>query len=225
MGGGGGIPRPPPMPGSGGGGIPPPPPMPGMAGRGPPMPPPLPGMARGPAGLPPPPPLPGMMGRGPPALPPRGPGGIARPPPRPAGPKKPKDKRRKLHWKTIPHARLQKTESIWMETEVATDIQIDLEEFEELWVEKAEKVAAKKKLDEAKKKDVKKEAPKEISLLDGKRAMNTSIAIARIKMSYAETRQAVMNMDETVLSSNVLQSLQEFMPTKEEEKTLLNYNG
>ncbi|CAN0208007.1 unnamed protein product, partial [Ectocarpus fasciculatus] len=59
-----------------------------------------------------------------------------------------------------------------------------------------------------KKKDVKKEAPKEISLLDGKRAMNTSIAIARIKMTYAETRQAVMNMDETVLSSNVLQSLQ-----------------
>ncbi|CAN0494486.1 unnamed protein product, partial [Ectocarpus sp. 8 AP-2014] len=78
---------------------------------------------------------------------------------------------------------------------------------------------------EAKKKDVKKEAPKEISLLDGKRAMNTSIAIARIKMTYAETRQAVMNMDETVLSSNVLQSLQEFMPTTEEEKTLLNYNG
>lgn len=63
-------------------------------------------------------------------------------------------------------------------------------------------------LEEAKKKDVKKEAPKEISLLDGKRAMNTSIAIARIKMTYAETRQAVMNMDETVLSSNVLQSLQ-----------------
>lgn len=38
--------------------------------------------------------------------------------------------------------------------------------------------------------------------------MNTSIAIARIKMAYAETRQAIMNMDESVLSSNVLQSLQ-----------------
>lgn len=55
---------------------------------------------------------------------------------------------------------------------------------------------------------MKKEAPKEICLLDGKRAMNTSIAIARIKMSYAETRQAIMNMEETALSSNVLQSLQ-----------------
>ncbi|CAN0494905.1 unnamed protein product, partial [Hapterophycus canaliculatus] len=64
-------------------------------------------------------------------------------------------------------------------------------------------------LEEAKRKDVKKkEAPKEISLLDGKRAMNTSIAIARIKMTHAETRQAIMNMDETALSSNVLQSLQ-----------------
>lgn len=32
------------------------------------------------------------------------------------------------------------------QSEVSTDIQIDLEEFEELWVEKAEKVAAKKKV-------------------------------------------------------------------------------
>lgn len=30
--------------------------------------------------------------------------------------------------------------------DVSTDITIDLEEFEELWVEKAEKVAAKKKV-------------------------------------------------------------------------------
>ena len=65
-----------------------------------------------------------------------------------------------------------------------------------------------RQLEESKKKDVKKEVPKEICLLDGKRAMNTSIAIARIKMSYAETRQAIMNMEETALSSNVLQSLQ-----------------
>lgn len=55
---------------------------------------------------------------------------------------------------------------------------------------------------------MKKEVPKEISLLDAKRAMNTAIAIARIKMTFAETRQAIMNMDETALSSNVLQSLQ-----------------
>lgn len=55
---------------------------------------------------------------------------------------------------------------------------------------------------------MKKEAPKEIALLDAKRAMNTSIAIARIKMSFADTRTAIMNMDETALSSNVLQSLQ-----------------
>ena len=32
------------------------------------------------------------------------------------------------------------------QSEVSTDIKIDLEEFEELWVEKAEKVAAKKKV-------------------------------------------------------------------------------
>ncbi|CAM9888992.1 unnamed protein product, partial [Laminaria digitata] len=86
-------------------------------------------------------------------------------------------------------------------------------------------VVVAQQLEESKKKDLKKEAPKEISLLDGKRAMNTSIAIARIKMSYAETRQAIMNMEETALSSNVLQSLQEFMPTSDEEKMLLNFNG
>lgn len=37
--------------------------------------------------------------------------------------------------------------------------------------------------------------------------MNTSIAIARIKMTHADTRQAIMNMDETALDSNVVQSL------------------
>ncbi|CAM9203099.1 unnamed protein product, partial [Ascophyllum nodosum] len=237
--GGGGIPAPPPLPGAGGpGGIPPPPPLPGMGrgppmppplpgmGRGPPMPPPLPGMARGPGGLPPPPPLPGMGGvaRGLPPLPPRG---MLRQPPRPGFPKKSKDKRRKLHWKIIPQARLQKAqESIWAAVEESSDIQIDQEEFEQLWVEKAEVVAAKKKAEEAKKKDVKKkEGPKEISLLDAKRAMNTSIAIARIRRTHAETRQAIMDMDETALSSNVVQSLQEFMPTKEEEMMLLNFNG
>lgn len=36
--------------------------------------------------------------------------------------------------------------SLAVQAEVSTDIKIDLEEFEELWVEKAEKVAAKKKV-------------------------------------------------------------------------------
>lgn len=36
--------------------------------------------------------------------------------------------------------------SLAAQAEVSTDIKIDLEEFEELWVEKAEKVAAKKKV-------------------------------------------------------------------------------
>ncbi|CAN0381512.1 unnamed protein product [Ascophyllum nodosum] len=237
--GGGGIPAPPPLPGAGGpGGIPPPPPLPKMGQgppmppplsgmvRDPPMPPPLPGMARGPGGLLPPPPLPGMGGvaRGLPPLPPRG---MLRQPPRPGFPKKSKDKRRKLHWKIIPQARLQKAqESIWAPVEESSDIQIDQEEFEELWVEKAEVVAAKKKAEEAKKKDAKKkEGTKEISLLDVKRAMNTSIAIARIRMTHAETRQAIMGMDETALPSNVVQLLQETMPTKEEEMMLLNFNG
>ena len=63
--------------------------------------------------------------------------------------------------------------------------------------------------EEAKKKDAKKkEGTKEISLLDVKRAMNTSIAIARIRMTHAETRQAIMGMDETALPSNVVQLLQ-----------------
>lgn len=55
---------------------------------------------------------------------------------------------------------------------------------------------------------MKKEAPKEITLLDAKRSMNTAIAIARIKMTHDETRQAIMNIDETALSSSQVQSLQ-----------------
>ncbi|CAN0458464.1 unnamed protein product, partial [Discosporangium mesarthrocarpum] len=62
--------------------------------------------------------------------------------------------------------------------------------------------------EEAKKKEsTKKEVPKLIALLDSKRSMNTSIAIARIKMTHEETKVAIQNMDESKLSTNVLQSL------------------
>ncbi|CAN0160880.1 unnamed protein product, partial [Hapterophycus canaliculatus] len=55
--------------------------------------------------------------------------------------------------------------------------------------------------------------------------MNVSIATARIRMSHAETREAIILMHDEALSPNILQLLQMCMPTKDEENKLLSFNG
>jgi Formin Homology 2 Domain len=65
--------------------------------------------------------------------------------------------------------------------------------------------------------------PTKIALLDGKRAMNTAIAIARVKMSYSEIRDSVLTLRENSLSEEQMTQLLEFMPTADEEKTLKEF--
>ena len=45
------------------------------------------------------------------------------------------------------------------------------------------------------------------TVLDGKRAMNGGIALARVRMEPEEIRVAVLSMDETVLTEDCLESL------------------
>jgi Formin Homology 2 Domain len=65
--------------------------------------------------------------------------------------------------------------------------------------------------------------PTKIALLDGKRAMNTAIAIARVKMSYSEIRDSVLTLREGSLSEEQMTQLLEFMPTADEESTLKEF--
>jgi Formin Homology 2 Domain len=62
-----------------------------------------------------------------------------------------------------------------------------------------------------------------VSLLDSKRAMNTAIAIARVKMSYPEIRDVILTLREGCLTGEQLSQLLEFMPTTEEAETLRGY--
>jgi Formin Homology 2 Domain len=65
--------------------------------------------------------------------------------------------------------------------------------------------------------------PTKIALLDGKRAMNTAIAIARVKMKYSEIRDSVLTLREGSLSEEQMTQLLEFMPTADEETTLKEF--
>lgn len=65
--------------------------------------------------------------------------------------------------------------------------------------------------------------PTKIALLDGKRAMNTAIAIARVKMSYSEIRDAVLTLRENSLTEEQMTQLLEFMPTSDEEALLKGF--
>ncbi len=106
--------------------------------------------------------------------------------------------------------------SIWDADEQVGDVNIDMEEFEALFVEKlGNKEAPKKK--------VAKKGPLVVSLLDRKRAMNISIATAAIKMSYSNIQSVISSMEENILEETQLTQLVENLPTAQEKKMLQEY--
>ncbi|KAG5177850.1 hypothetical protein JKP88DRAFT_331372, partial [Tribonema minus] len=168
----------------------------------------------------------------------------AAPPGRGGGkPPPPREKRRKIHWTSIPRERVLNAEdSVWAGSEES--IKIDMDELEELFVEKLDEQKKEKKEEKEVRpytttsrlrlncicsgcmniygKDGPAKAAK-IALLDGKRGMNCAIAIARVKMAYAEIREVVLTLREGALTEEQLTQLLEFMPTEEEEGTLRGY--
>lgn len=218
------IPPPPPMMGMGG---PPPPPMPGMGGCGPP-PPPMPGMGGGP----PPPPMPGMGPPPPPTMPGMGPP----PPPMMGGgfmmPKvevlphglKPKKKwevegpMKRANWKAIVPNKLHE-KSFWVkchEDKLANkDILSGLAtKFSSKPVKKADKDAVDRPL--AKKNVV------DLRVLDSKAAQNLSILLGgSLKhLSYDQIRISLLRCDTSLISSNVLQQLVQYLPPPDQLKKL-----
>jgi hypothetical protein len=58
-----------------------------------------------------------------------------------------------------------------------------------------------------------------------KRAQNAGIALARIRFSYTDLRRKITDMDGEGLTTDQLKSLEEFLPTQEEEGLLRAYKG
>jgi hypothetical protein len=169
---------------------------------GPPGPPPPPGMGG-------PPPPPGMMGMGMGAL--------------PALPQvKPKDATRNFHFEAIQKKDL--TSSIFISGKIVQtthDIvkSLDLVALENMFTTKKVDTGATEKKEVAAKKEV-------ITLIDGKRSYNVSLQLGSLRgISYEQVRDAVINLDETIINENNMGTLKQIVPTQEELDTVMGYDG
>lgn len=63
------------------------------------------------------------------------------------------------------------------------------------------------------------------NIIDGKRAQNGGIALARIKSSFEIVREKIRIMDESEFSPEQLKNLEDYLPTVEETRGLKGYTG
>ncbi|KAI8905177.1 formin homology 2 domain-containing protein [Gorgonomyces haynaldii] len=204
---------PPPPPGIGApGNIPPPPPPPGMAG--PPPPPPPPGM-----GPPPPPPPPGMGPPPPPGMPP--------PPGSPAVLQAPdhldksmllksKKPMQQLNWKKL-RDDVSKN-SVWLQLTKDAYKKDLLNEQELLELFEKQEVVQKEIV-------IEKPVIELVHLIDSKKGRIIEIMLRGLRLSNAEIKQALLQVDDDVLSLERLDQMHRFAPTTAEIDLVKTYEG
>uniref|UniRef100_A0A4W6ED61 Diaphanous related formin 1 n=1 Tax=Lates calcarifer TaxID=8187 RepID=A0A4W6ED61_LATCA len=206
-------PPPPPLPGMPG--PPPPPPLPGM---GPPPPPPLPGM-----GPPPPPPPPGAPGMPPP--PPFGMGGWGAPAPpqlpfglQPKKDYKPEVQLKRANWSKIGPEDLSEN-SFWTK---AKEEQFENNElFAKLTLTFSSQTKTKKEQDGGDdKKQMQKKKVKELKILDSKASQNLSIFLGSFRLPYEEIKNAILEVNEKILTESMVQNLVKQLPASEQLSVL-----
>ncbi|XP_076854558.1 protein diaphanous homolog 1-like [Brachyhypopomus gauderio] len=209
-------PPPPPLPGQGAMMPPPPPPLPGGPGT-PPPPPPPPGCP----GMPPPPPI-GMLGMPPP--PPGGFGGWAPAPPQlPFGlqPKKeykPEVQLKRVNWSKIRPEDLSES-SIWVK---AKEERFESKElFSKLTLTFTSQTKAIKDQEKVDGKAAQKKKVKELKVLDSKTSQNLSIFLGSNRMPYEQIKNVILEVNEKVLTENMVQSLLKLLPKQEQLSALL----
>ncbi|XP_052471526.1 protein diaphanous homolog 1 isoform X2 [Carassius gibelio] len=218
-------PPPPPLPGAANM-PPPPPPLPGAPGM-PPPPPPLPGA---PGMPPPPPPPPGMPGMPPPPPPMGGPG---MPPPPPGGfggwapavpqlpfglqPKKdykPEVQLKRANWSKIAAEDLSE-KSFWVKAK--EDRFENKELFAKLTLTFSTQTKSKKDQEASEdKKNAQKKKVKELKVLDSKTSQNLSIFLGSNRMPYEEMKNVILEVNEKVLTENMVQSMLKLLPEQEQ---------
>eukprot|EP00002_Diphylleia_rotans_P011238 TRINITY_DN2224_c0_g2_i5.p1 TRINITY_DN2224_c0_g2~~TRINITY_DN2224_c0_g2_i5.p1 ORF type:complete len:1117 (-),score=248.85 TRINITY_DN2224_c0_g2_i5:161-3511(-) len=229
---------------------PPPPPMPAALisslAPPPPPPPPPPVLVDQPVGPPPPPPPPpgGPMGAPPPPPPPPGPPAPPGPPPPPGPPGapmppgapslaapeikaptrppkptiKPCTPLKQLFWTKVPINRVD--QSIWKElTDEVILSEINTAELESLFATKTNTPSTSKASTEDK--SAKKTGP--ISLIDKQRSQNIVIVLSRAKIPIPAIKEAILSMDDKVITPDLLKSLIQSLPKPEEVELLKDY--
>ncbi|BGP28584.1 hypothetical protein JCM10296v2_000320 [Rhodotorula toruloides] len=184
------------------GSVPPPPPPP----PAPPLPLAPPAHALPPSGGPPPLPLPA-----PPVAALRSPRS-----PQPAGPPAKKMKaRRPFFWSKLPSERL--TASVW-ETSESTVLEVDVAGLEQDFAvgpSSLHEVQAGAKLK-------KKEA---VTLLGHTRAQNIAIMLARLRLSPAAIKEAIVRLDDATLSVDNLKAIKHYVPSDDEIELIRGFEG
>lgn len=142
---------------------------------------------------------------------------------------KPKQRRKKLHWQAISEDRLSSInqQTIWEDKDDdAMEFDMDMDELESLFFANNDANSAgsgKKKSSQGSAKPLKRK--QSVTLIDGKRAMNAAISLARVKLSYSEIAEAVRAFDPKGLTTEQLIGINEFLPTPEEVAAVSAYAG
>uniref|UniRef100_I3JBL6 Diaphanous related formin 1 n=1 Tax=Oreochromis niloticus TaxID=8128 RepID=I3JBL6_ORENI len=194
---------------------PPPPPLPGMPG--PPPPPPLPGMGPPPPppggpGIPPPLPCPGMAS-------PFGMGGWGAPAPpalpfglKPKKEYKPEVQLKRANWSKIGPEDLSEN-SFWIK---AKEDQFENNElFAKLTLTFSSQTKSKSKKEQDggdEKKQAQKKKVKELKVLDTKSSQNLSIFLGSFRIPYEEIKNAILQVNEKVLTESMVQNLIKQLP-------------
>ena len=135
-----------------------------------------------------------------------------------ASPKKPKVQQKRLHW-----AGHKEAVGIWKDLSErrSSGVAIDITTgFDELFVQTADQAkAVAKPAAPAKKKKEK------VTLVDGKRANNGGIALARIRIPHDELRGHVIKLNDQAFAPEQLLALEDFLATEEEAGVLRKYKG
>nr|CCA23131.1 forminhomology 2 domaincontaining protein putative [Albugo laibachii Nc14] len=134
------------------------------------------------------------------------------------------NRRKKLHWQPIAESRLSSInqQTIWEdEDHNSLDFEMDMNELEALFFTSND--VARKKVDSTKPKQLKRRQT--ITLIDGKKAMNAGISLARVKVSHRELACGIHQLNACSLTVEQLMSIREFLPTAEEVNVVTNYKG
>jgi len=132
--------------------------------------------------------------------------------------------RKKLHWQPISEDRLSSLnqQTIWEDKEEEmVELQMDMDELESLFF--ANKDNGAKKAGARVGKPLKRK--QSVTLIDGKRAMNAAISLARVKLSYEAIAAAIESFDPSGLTVQQLVGINEFLPTSEEVAAVTSYIG
>ncbi|POM77563.1 Formin-2 domain containing hypothetical protein, partial [Phytophthora palmivora] len=138
---------------------------------------------------------------------------------------KPKRARKKLHWQPISEDRLSNLnqQTIWEDEDDDVDFDMDMDELEALFFANQNTSSGKKNSSRGQTKTLKRKQT--VTLIDGKRAMNAAISLARVKLSYSEIAEAVTKFDPSGLTIEQLIGINEFLPTSEEAAVVSGYTG